>query len=115
MMIELIVMPERSASVTANILAVEPNAEPPEPRLAESAWTFTGGGDTLLIGAPAYQQGTSGLFLPCVATPDGQLTNLGQPCRGVPDVAAQSGDALTNNYGIIAAGGPSPGGGTSLS
>ncbi len=91
------------------------NATTPDTRFAEYAWTFTGGGDTLLIGAPAYQQGTPGLFLPCLATPDGQLTNLGQPCRGVPDVAAQSGDALTNNYGIIAAGTPSQGGGTSLS
>jgi len=91
------------------------NVTTPASRFAEYAWTFTGGGGTLLIGAPAYQQGTSGLFLPCVATPDGQLTNLGQPCRGVPDVSAQSGDVLTNGYGIIAAGTPAQGGGTSLS
>ncbi|MEA2265350.1 MAG: pseudomonalisin [Solirubrobacteraceae bacterium] len=87
----------------------------PDARFAEYAWTFTGGGDSLLIDAPAYQQGTPGLLLPCVATPDGQLTNLGQPCRGVPDVAAQSGDVLTNGYAIVAAGAPSQGGGTSLS
>jgi len=91
------------------------NGTTPDSRAAEYAWTFTGGGDTLLLGAPAYQQGTSGLLLPCVATPDGQLTNLGQPCRGVPDVSAQSGDVLTNGYGIIAAGTPAQGGGTSLS
>ncbi len=87
----------------------------PDARLAEYAWTFGGGGDSLLINAPAYQRGTPGLFLPCVATPDGQLTNLGQPCRGVPDVAAQSGDALTNGYAIVAAGHDTQGGGTSLS
>lgn len=87
----------------------------PATRTAEYAWTFTGGGDTLLISAPPYQQGTPGLFLPCVATSDGQITNTGQACRGVPDVAAQSGDALTNGYAIVAAGIDSQGGGTSLS
>lgn len=91
------------------------NGTTPDSRYLEYAWTFTGGGDSLLIDAPAYQQGTPGLNLPCVATPDGQLTNLGQPCRGVPDVAAQSGDALTNGYGIVAGGVDSQGGGTSLS
>jgi subtilase family serine protease len=87
----------------------------PDSRFAEYAWTFTGGGDSLLINAPDYQRGTPGLFLPCVATPDGQLTNLGQPCRGVPDVAAQSGDVLSNGYAIVADGAASQGGGTSLS
>jgi pseudomonalisin len=87
----------------------------PDSRSAEYAWTFTGGGDSLLINAPSYQQGTSGNFLPCVATADGQLTNVGQPCRGIPDVSAQSGDVLTNGYAIVAAGAPSQGGGTSLS
>ena len=91
------------------------NNTTPATRFAEYAWTFTGGGDSLLIDAPAYQKGTPGLFLPCVATPDGKLTNLAKPCRGVPDVAAQSGDALTNGYSIVAAGKPSQGGGTSLS
>ncbi len=87
----------------------------PATRFAEYAWTFTGGGDSLLIPAPAYQQGTSGLLLPCVGTSNGLLANLGGACRGVPDVAAQSGDALTNGYGIVAAGADSDGGGTSLS
>ncbi|HEU0318417.1 MAG TPA: hypothetical protein VFR49_13865, partial [Solirubrobacteraceae bacterium] len=91
------------------------NQTTPTTRFLEYAWPFTGGGDTLLIDAPAYQRGTPGLFLPCLATPDGQLTNTGQPCRGIPDVAAQSGDALTNGYAIVAAGAPGQGGGTSLS
>jgi pseudomonalisin len=87
----------------------------PDRRALEYAWTFTGGGDTLLIDAPAYQRGTPGLSLPCLLTPDGRATNLGQPCRGVPDVAAQSGDVLGNGYAIVAGGAPSQGGGTSLS
>ncbi|MEA2932962.1 MAG: pseudomonalisin [Actinomycetota bacterium] len=91
------------------------NQTTPDSRFLEYTWTFTGGGDTLLIDAPTYQQGTPGLFLPCVLTPDGQTTNLGQPCRGVPDVAAQSGDALSNGYAIVANGAASQGGGTSLS
>ncbi len=91
------------------------NQTKPTTRFLEYAWPFTGGGDTLLIDAPAYQRGTPGLILPCLATPDGQLTNTGQPCRGIPDVAAQSGDALTNGYAIVAAGAPGQGGGTSLS
>ena len=87
----------------------------PDARFAESAWTFGGGGDSLLITAPTYQRGTPGLSLPCLATPNGQLTNLGQPCRGVPDVAAQSGDSFTNGFAIVAAGQDSQGAGTSLS
>jgi len=90
-------------------------ATTPDSRFLEYAWTFTGGGDTLLIDAPSYQRGTPGLSLPCVLTPDGQATNLGQPCRGVPDVAAQSGDVLGNGYAIVANGAASQGGGTSLS
>lgn len=84
----------------------------PASRLVEYAWTFTGGGDSLLISAPAYQRGTQGMFLPAVASAAGQLTNTGQPCRGVPDVAAQSGDALTNGFTIVAAGVASQGSGT---
>ena len=91
------------------------NGTTPDSRFLEYAWTFGGGGDTLLIDAPTYQQGTPGLFLPCVATPDGQVTNLGHACRGIPDVAAQSGDALSNGYAIVAGGADSQGGGTSLS
>ncbi len=89
-------------------------ATTPDARFAETAWTFGGGGDSLLITAPTYQRGTPGL-LPCLATASGQLTNLGQPCRGVPDVAAQSGDSFTNGYAIVAAGKDSQGAGTSLS
>ena len=87
----------------------------PDTRFSETAWTFTGGGDSLLISAPPYQQGTPGLFLPCIATPGGQLTNLLKSCRGVPDVAALSGDALTNGYSIVVGGQETQAAGTSVS
>lgn len=78
-------------------------------RSQEYAWTFTGGGSSLLIGLPDYQQGVSGNNIPCLQpTP-------GVACRAVPDVAAQSGDALTNGYQIYSAGAATEGGGTSLS
>jgi pseudomonalisin len=78
-------------------------------RTAEYAWTFTGGGSSLLIGLPDYQQGVGNNTIPCLQpTP-------GVACRAVPDVAAQSGDVLTNGYQIYSAGAATEGGGTSLS
>ena len=76
-------------------------------RAREYGWAFSGGGSSLFTPAPGYQVGTPGLTVPC-------LTTLGA-CRGVPDVAAQSGDALTNGYDIVSAGAATLGGGTSLS
>jgi subtilase family serine protease len=78
-------------------------------RTAEYAWTFGGGGSSLLIGLPDYQQGVTNNNIPCLQpTP-------GSACRAVPDVAAQSGDVLTNGYAVYSAGAETPGGGTSLS
>ena len=76
-------------------------------RAREYGWTFSGGGSSLFTPAPTYQQGTSGLSLPCVTST--------ATCRGVPDVAAQSGDVATNGYDIVSAGADTLGGGTSLS
>lgn len=76
-------------------------------RTREYGWAYSGGGSSLFKPAPAYQIGTAGLTVPCVTT--------GAACRGVPDVAAQSGDVLTNGYGIVSAGAATIGGGTSLS
>src|SRR5262249_35759499 len=73
----------------------------------EYGWAYSGGGSTMFIPAPSYQIGTSGL-LPCVDDP---LVT----CRGIADVAAQSGDVVTNGYAIVSAGAASLGGGTSLS
>ncbi len=47
--------------------------------------------------------------------PSGGQTNSGQLCRGVPDVAAISGDVISNGYTIVSDGADSEGGGTSLS
>ena len=46
---------------------------------------------------------------------NGQPTNTGQLCRGVPDVAALSGDAVANGYTIVSDGQDAGGSGTSLS
>ena len=46
---------------------------------------------------------------------NGNPTNTGQLCRGVPDVAALSGDAVANGYSIVSDGQDAGGSGTSLS
>ncbi|MCW2548753.1 MAG: hypothetical protein JWN96_3213 [Mycobacterium sp.] len=78
-------------------------------RTAEYAWTFGGGGSSLLIGLPDYQQGVSNNIVPCLQP------SPGKACRAIPDVAAQSGDVATNGYAVYSDGAVSPGGGTSLS
>lgn len=76
-------------------------------RAHEYGWAFSGGGSTFFIPAPSYQLGTPGLT-PC-------LNNPLATCRGISDVAAQSGDVVGNGFSIISAGADSVGGGTSLS
>jgi subtilase family serine protease len=81
-------------------------------RALETAWPFGGGGASLWTPEPSWQKNVSAINQPCV------LPNTGSPgvtCRGVPDVAAQSGDILTNGYSIYGSSGWSSGGGTSLS
>jgi pseudomonalisin len=51
----------------------------------------------------------------CISDSSGGSSNSGQLCRGVPDVAAISGDIISNGYTIVADGQDSEGGGTSLS
>ncbi len=84
-------------------------------RSLEYAWPFTGGGSALLIPAPAWQRSTPHNAVPCVADPAGRPTNTGQPCRGIPDVTAISGDAVSNGYTVVVNGRDFSGGGTSLS
>jgi pseudomonalisin len=80
-------------------------------RSLEYAWTFTGGGTSFRFGKPTYQNGIATIAGLCF--PPGPAF---APCRGVPDVAAQSGDIASNGYGIVAGGETAyPGGGTSLS
>jgi pseudomonalisin len=86
-------------------------------RVAEYPWNFTGGGDTFYIQQPSYQHGISILDnVNCVTKPDGSRYNPAVPCRGIPDVAAISGDVASNGYAITFGGASDfPGGGTSLS
>ena len=88
----------------------------PQNRVLERAWEFGGGGTSIFITAPDYQQGVSNIVGRCVSTFDGMPTNSGSLCRGIPDVAAISGDVVSNGYAIVVNGqSDQPGGGTSLS
>jgi pseudomonalisin len=87
----------------------------PAQRSLEYAWTHSGGNPSPFETAPAYQQGVTNLNRPCIVDQTGQPTNTGQLCRGVPDVAAISGDVLSNGYTIVSDGADASGGGTSLS
>jgi subtilase family serine protease len=84
-------------------------------RVAEYSWNFTGGGASDFMKAGKYQG--SELLTDCVTKPDGSAyTPALPPCRGIPDVAAQSGDVASNGYTITVDGAnDSSGGGTSLS
>ena len=77
-------------------------------RAREYGWAFSGGGPTFFVPAPDYQLDTAAALLPCVDNPLAK-------CRGVSDVAAQSGDVAGNGFGIVSAGAATTGGGTSLS
>ena len=88
----------------------------PPQRLTETGWEFTGGGNSLFITAPSYQAGV----VPARCTGDTQgnvYVGLGPPCRGIPDVAAISGDVATGNGMTItdSNGADQQGAGTSLS
>lgn len=86
-------------------------------RTEEYTWTYTGGGTSVTFPQPAYQNGVEPVDGFCVDAPDGSNVAPGStPCRGVPDIAAQSGDVASNGYAIVAGGETAyPGGGTSLS
>jgi pseudomonalisin len=79
----------------------------PAGRAFEYAWTHSGGNPSPFIVAPSYQKGVTNLNRNCLGSSD--------LCRGVPDVAAISGDVISNGYTIVSDGSDSIGGGTSLS
>ena len=87
----------------------------PAGRAVEKAWEYSGGNASPFIDAPDYQKDVPNLNRPCVCDANGQPTNTGKLCRGVPDVAALSGDVVSNGYTIVSDGKDSGGGGTSLS
>jgi pseudomonalisin len=83
----------------------------------EYPWPYTGGGQSFFIPAPSYQSGVSGIDRPCLSDVNGNPNTGGVTCRGIPDVADESGDIATSSYDIYSdeLGGASSEGGTSLS
>ena len=93
-------------------------ATTPASRALEYTWNYTGGGDSKFIAAGAYQNTNPAILLTrCVTDPHGNPYPAPGPlCRGIPDVASQSGDVISNGYKITVGGtNDQPGGGTSLS
>ncbi len=96
----------------------DPTATTPATRALEYAWTHGGGGSSDFIAAGAYQQKANPpLLFRCVSDPHGNPYPPPPPlCRGIPDVAAQSGDVPTNGYTVtMDQANDQQGGGTSLS
>jgi hypothetical protein len=86
-------------------------------RTDEYSWNYTGGGTSVTFAKPSYQKGVATITGYCVQDDTGTpAVPLSTPCRGIPDIAAQSGDVAGNGYAIVAGGETAyPGGGTSLS
>ena len=92
-------------------------------RNTEFAWTHTGGGSAFFIGQPDFQQKYLGGTAkppgfepqPCTLKYDLTTYPIGTSCRTVPDIAAQSGDVISNGYDTNFDMFSSASGGTSLS
>ena len=96
----------------------DPTATTPASRALEYGWTHGGGGSSDFIAAAAYQQNMfPPLLFHCATDSQGKPYAPPPPlCRGIPDVAAQSGDVISNGYTVTMSGNDnSAGGGTSLS
>jgi subtilase family serine protease len=87
----------------------------PARRFSEDGWNFGGGGTSHYEPAPAYQVGTPNVTGTCASTPDGGREGAGIPCRGIPDVAAISGDITGNGFAAVVGDHVTSVGGTSLS
>jgi subtilase family serine protease len=92
----------------------------PEKRLDETAWAYTGGGNSTSEPAGSYQTGVASTN--CTFDPNGSpylpvAGAAGPICRSTPDVASISGDVVTGNGLSINddAGADQQGAGTSLS
>lgn len=92
-----------------------PNPSLHAKRVLEYTWTFTGGGTSVVFPQPAWQSGVTPVPGQCLYDDTGAPVSGATPCRAVPDVAAQSGDVVTNGYSIYTGGTLSESGGTSLS
>jgi pseudomonalisin len=94
-----------------------PNGSTPAGRGLEYPWPYSGGGQSFFIPEPAFQKSDPNVNRPCLSSVSGAPnTSLGT-CRGIPDVADESGDIATSSYDIYSdeLGGASSEGGTSLS
>ena len=89
----------------------------PEHRLAETAWEYTGGGNSTSEPAGSYQAGVAATKCTFDANGNPYLPTTAPPCRSTPDVAAISGDVATGNGLEVNDdnGADSQGAGTSLS
>src|SRR6266576_3115610 len=67
----------------------------PEKRLDETAWAYTGGGNSTSEPAGSYQAGVASTH--CTFDQAGNPTISGPLCRSTPDVATISGDVGTGN------------------
>jgi pseudomonalisin len=89
----------------------------PPKRFSETAWEFTGGGNSTVEPAGAYQNGVAATH--CLTDSSGTpfLPGQGPLCRSTPDVASISGDVATGNGMFITDdnGTDQQGAGTSLS
>jgi subtilase family serine protease len=92
----------------------------PEHRFTESAWEYTGGGNSTSEPAGSYQTGVASTN--CLFDPNGNpyvpvAGAAGPICRSTPDVASISGDVVTGNGLLVNDdnGADSQGAGTSLS
>jgi subtilase family serine protease len=100
--------------------AVAGDGNTPERRFTETAWEYTGGGNSTSEPAGSYQTGVASTN--CTFDPNGNpyvpvAGAAGPICRSTPDVAAISGDVATGNGLLINSdsGADSQGAGTSLS
>jgi pseudomonalisin len=94
-----------------------PDSSNPPQRALEYPWPYTGGGQSFFVPEPSFQKGDASVNRPCLSDLQGTPnTSLGT-CRGIPDVATESGDIATSSYDIYSdeLGGASSEGGTSLS
>ncbi len=94
-----------------------PDAGNPPQRALEYPWPYSGGGQSFFIPEPAFQKGDSNVNRPCLSDVNGNPNTSAGTCRGIPDVADESGDIATSSYDIYSdeLGGASGEGGTSLS
>jgi pseudomonalisin len=94
-----------------------PDSSNPPQRALEYPWPYSGGGQSFFIPEPSFQKGDSAVDRPCLSDVNGNPNTSGVICRGIPDVADESGDIATSSYDIYSdeLGGASSEGGTSLS